>query len=324
MDTKRETTSSSLHRKYSLIKDKFSVDVMIELTKVTMMECDNNTKCVYVREILRENGIEFDGLGSGTNRYGINMQSNIGMVAVKIALDSDGMIDNRREFLYGKEVYPDVCKVYECVPNGLIAVFEYVTPFDIGDLNRYEDQIREILERLSTVFMIGDVGIDPTNYKNWGIRIRNGKEEICMLDFAYIYKISYKLFTCECDSMTLVRYDENFVGLVCPKCGRKYKFAHIRRKVTRKKQEEEIGDIRRLGYVLKEPVEMKEDVIEFLPKQERKKQQKKKKLTELDRIKELESIEESAFENDPYNVAYRESRKEKEDHGQKEKTAKQQ
>lgn len=304
----------SLHRKYSLIKDKFSIDVLIELTKVTMMECDNNTKCVYIREILHENGIEFDGLGSGTNRYGINMQSNIGMVAVKIALDSDGMIDNRREFKYGKKLYPDVCKVYECTVNGLIAVFEYVTPFDIGDLNRHEDEIREILERVSAVYMIGDVGIDPKNYKNWGIRIRDGKEEICMLDFAYIYEISYKLFTCGCDGMTLLKYDENFVDLVCPKCGRKYKFAHIRRKVTRKKQEEEIGDIRKLGYVLHNAVEMVQDVIEFLPKQERKKQQKKKRLTEMDRIKELKSIEEDQFENDPYNVAYKKSRKEKEDH----------
>ena len=245
------------HRKYSLIKDMFSIDVMIELTKITLMTCDNNTKCVYIRELLQQHNIEFDGLGPGTNRYGINMQSTIGMVAVKIALDSDGMIDNRREFLYGKELYPYVCKVYECVPNGLIAVFEYVCPFSLTDLERFEDEMREILEDISSVYMIGDVGIDSKNYKNWGIRIVDGNEEVCMLDFAYIYKISYKLFTCECDSMTLVRYDENFVGLVCPKCGRKYKFAHIRRKVTRKKQEEEIGDIRRLGYVLKELVEMK-------------------------------------------------------------------
>ena len=294
------------HRKYSLIKDMFSIDVMIELTKITLMTCDNNTKCVYIRELLQQHNIEFDGLGPGTNRYGINMQSTIGMVAVKIALDSDGMIDNRREFLYGKELYPYVCKVYECVPNGLIAVFEYVCPFSLTDLERFEDEMREILEDISSVYMIGDVGIDSKNYKNWGIRIVDGNEEVCMLDFAYIYKISYKLFTCNCDHTTIVQYDKDFVGLVCPRCHKKYTFAHIRRKVTKASQEEEIGDIRRLGYVLHAKEEMLVDVEEFLPKSAKKKAEKAKKRTEFDRIKDFEKYKKTEYDRDPYTIAYHE------------------
>ena len=153
--------------------------------------------------------------------------------------------------------------------------------------------------------MIGDVGINTDNYKNWGIRNVGDRSEICMLDFAYIYKISYKLFTCNCDRITLLQYDENFVDLVCPRCGRKFQFSEIRRRITRAMQEEEIGDIRRLGYVLHSGEEMVQDVTEFLPKIERKKAKKKqKKLSEFDRIKQLDRIQKDGIKTDPYTIAY--------------------
>lgn len=289
----------SVHRKYSLIKDHFPMEALIELTEITMLGEDNNTKCVYVRETLHKYNIPFEGLGSGTNRYGINIQSPMGMVAVKIALDKDGMIDNRREFLYGRYLYNSydrcVCKTYECLPNGLIAVFEYVTPFTLPDLHRFEDKIRDILHDIANVFMIGDVGVNEDNYKNWGIRMVDGKEEICMLDFAYIYAISYKLFTCNCDNMTLVQYDKDYVNLVCPRCHKKYRFADIRRKVTTQAQEEEIGDIRRLGYVLHQASEMVEDNPEFMPVFKKIKT-KKKKITVRDKIKQYDRV----TKKDPY------------------------
>ena len=289
----------SVHRKYSLIKDHFPMEALIELTEITMLGEDNNTKCVYVRETLHKYNIPFEGLGSGTNRYGINIQSPMGMVAVKIALDKDGMIDNRREFLYGRYLYNSydrcVCKTYECLPNGLIAVFEYVTPFTLPDLHRFEDKIRDILHDIANVFMIGDVGVNEDNYKNWGIRMVDGKEEICMLDFAYIYAISYKLFTFNCDNMTLVQYDKDYVNLVCPRCHKKYRFADIRRKVTTQAQEEEIGDIRRLGYVLHQASEMVEDNPEFMPVFKKTKT-KKKKITVRDKIKQYDRV----TKKDPY------------------------
>lgn len=302
-DKKREEQKPNIHRKYSLIKSMFTVDQLIEITKISMMSCDNNTKCVYIREYLTNEGIQFGGLGPGTNRYGINMRSTQGMVAVKIALDRDGMIDNRREFLYGKDLYPDVCKIYECLPNGLIAVFEYVIPFTLMDFKEYENNIREILERISSTYMIGDVGINTDNYKNWGIRNIGDRTEICMLDFAYIYKISYKLFTCNCDGITLLHYDDNYVDLICPKCGRKFQFSEIRRRITRKMQEEEIGDIRKLGYVLHSGEEMLPDVTAFLPKKDQKKAKKKGKLSEFDRIKQIDRMRKDP-RNDPYALAY--------------------
>ena len=297
------------HRKYSLILDKFPMDALLELTEINMLGEDNNTKCVYVRETLRKYNIPFEGLGSGTNRYGINMPGPMGMVAVKIALDEDGMIDNRREFLYGRQLYNYnrcVCKTYECLPNGLIAVFEYVTPFTLADLHRFEDKIREILSDISSIYMIGDVGVNEDNYKNWGIRMVDGEEEICMLDFAYIYAISYKLFTCNCDNITLVNYDKDFVNLYCPRCHKKYRFADIRRKVTSEAQEKEIGDIRRLGYVLHQPEEMVVDNPDFAPTS-KKKDKKVKKMTTRDKIRQMDKI----AKEDPYGKIWDQIQKER-------------
>ena len=45
-----------------------------------------------------------------------------------------------------------------------------------------------------------------------------------------------------------MQYDKDYVNFICPRCGRKYTFGEIRRKVTRKAQAEEIGDISQIGY----------------------------------------------------------------------------
>ena len=156
-------------------------------------------------------------------------------------------IDNKREFLYSKRLYPYVVKCYECFPNGLCAVTEYVEIFNLDAFYRYQDKMREILADISNTFLIGDVGVTSKNYINWGIR-HNGKDEICIMDFAYIYDVRYGIFKCSCDNETLLQYDKDYVNFLCPRCGRKYTFGEIRRKVTRKAQEAEIGDITLLGY----------------------------------------------------------------------------
>lgn len=325
-EKKNERTGNKV-RIYSLIKTYFTKEICLELDKITSMSCDNNQKCVYIRELLRENNIPFSGLGPGTNRYGINMPSTIGMVAVKIALDSDGMIDNQREFKYVMHLKKkSVCKAYECLPNGLIAVFEYVIPFTLRDMHRYKETMLEILGEISPYCMIGDVGYEEKNYKNWGIRMVNGEEEICMLDYAYIYETSYKKFACKCDGHTLLKYDENCVNLVCPKCKATYKFSHIRRRITKQDQIEDIGDITKLGYVVDQPVSYVDANPAFTPKTEKEEKRKSKAQRQRERIKELENFDKIQLENDPYTIAYKkaceESKKHKKgetNHGKKEK-----
>lgn len=246
----------------------FNKDIYLELMKITMMsDIDNNEKNLYVKELLRKNNIPFDGLGSGTNRMAVLIDG----YAVKIALDKDGMIDNRREMLYTKQLQPYVVKVYECLPLGLIAVTEFVTIFTLNEFHIYQDKMREILDIIAEQFLIGDVGITGKNYVNWGTR---NDGTICILDFAYIYSVKYNVFTCACGDSSLLSYDKNFVNLICPNCGRKYTFGEIRRKITRQQQEDEIGDIKRLGYNLTKP----EEEFEVIPKFEPRSETKKKKV----------------------------------------------
>ena len=270
MEQKQKTKKRSIIIKY------FSKDIYIELMRITMIaDADNNEKGSMIKNLLRENNIPFEGLGSGTNRMAVLIEG----YAVKIALDKDGMIDNRREMLYTKQLQPYVVKVYESTPNGLIAVTEFVEIFTLSEFHEHQEEMTEILSNISTQFLIGDCGITGKNYVNWGTR---NDGTICILDFAYIYSVKYKIFGCACSDEALLKYDKNYVNLICPLCGRKYTFGEVRRKITKAQQEEEIGDIRRLSYNLKNSEEDVNIIPEFEPK--KKSDKVKKELSETEKL----------------------------------------
>lgn len=263
-------------KKRSIIIKYFTKDIYIELMRITMIaDADNNEKGAMIKQLLRDNNIPFEGLGSGTNRMAVLIEG----YAVKIALDKDGMIDNRREMLYTKQLQPYVVKVYECTPNGLIAVTEFVEIFTLAEFHEHQEEMSEILSQISTQFLIGDCGITGKNYVNWGTR---NDGTICILDFAYIYSVQYKIFGCACSDEALLKYDKNYVNLICPICGRKYTFGEVRRKITKAQQEEEIGNIRRLSYNLKNSEEVVNIIPEFEPK--KKSDKKKKELSETEKL----------------------------------------
>jgi predicted RNA-binding Zn-ribbon protein involved in translation (DUF1610 family) len=274
---RNETVKSDKVSLRSLILEYFTPDIYMGILKISMInDADNNMKGMLVRELLKENNVPFTSLGSGTNRMAVMIDG----YAVKIALDKDGMIDNRREMLYTKQLQPYVVKVYECTPNGLIAVTEYVDIFTLDEYRKYQDDMRSILKEISKLFLIGDVGITTNNYVNWGMR---NDGTICILDFAYIYSVKFKVFTCTNDD-ALLQYDNNYVNLRCPECGRVYTFGEIRRRITRKQQEDEIGDIRRVSYNLKKAREEVAVNPEFTP--QKKKKDKKKKNTKKQLLKD--------------------------------------
>ena len=180
-------------KKRSLIIKYFTKEIYIELMKITMIaDADNNEKGSMIKDLLRQYNIPFEGLGSGTNRMAVLIEG----YAVKIALDKDGMIDNRREMLYTRQLQPYVVKVYESTPNGLIAVTEFVEIFTLSEFHEHQEEMAEILSNISTQFLIGDCGITGKNYVNWGTR---NDGTICILDFAYIYSVKYGIFKCSCD-----------------------------------------------------------------------------------------------------------------------------
>ena len=273
--------------KRSLILENFNEDLCLDIMKVTMLtDINNNTKNLYIKELLKYYNVPFTTLGSGTNRMAVLIDG----YAVKIALDKDGMIDNKREFLYTKNLQPYVVKVYECSINGLIAVTEYVNIFTLQEFHQYQDEMKDILNIISNQFLIGDVGVTSKNYTNWGTRVDG---TICILDFAYIYNVKYNVFNCECDDMSILKYDSNFVNLVCPNCGRKYTFGELRRKISKKQQESEIGDITRLGYILDKPISEVELIPEFENKKVKKKAKKNSDIVKEYRKKHQEELDDN-------------------------------
>lgn len=284
-------------QKRSLILQYFTPDLLTKLWLITKTSgASNNERGQMIKDTLRENNVPFSPLGSGTNRLGILIDG----YAFKIALDDDGMIDNRREFLYTTKIQPYVIKVYEISPMGLVAVTEYLTIFTYDDYREHADEMRDILKEVSRSFLIGDVGITGKNYVNWGFR---DDGTIAMLDFAYIYSVKYKLFTCSCSDDAILDYDEDFVKLICPLCGRRYTFGSIRKKVTKKQQEEEIGSIDDQGYILRKPLESVPEIIQYEPKYTVVKK-KKKELSETKRlIKEHRKAMKAQKEEDDYGYS---------------------
>lgn len=268
----KESVRNNAHKvtkKRSLIKHYFDTDLLVDIRKITMLsDYNNNEKGALIKELMTEKGIPYSSLGNGTNRMGILIDG----FAVKIALDKDGMIDNLREMLYTKPLQPYVVKVYECLPNGLLAVSEYVEIFTLDNLYERRSEMQDILKDISNNFLIGDVGISKINYVNWGTRVDGS---ICIMDFAYVYDTRLNVFSCDCSEDAILRYDSNYNNLICPLCGKKYDFGQVRRRITRKQQNDEIGDIRRVGYLVHGEEELVPINPEFEPRKEDDDQRKK-------------------------------------------------
>lgn len=259
----------------SVIRRRLSPELLVKIERTTRRyDLNNNKKGKIILRLLKDNGVEFRFLGQGTNRMGVQIDDFV----FKIALDDDGHIDNKREFKYTKDLQPYVIKVYECTEDGLIAVTEMVTCFDDYDyMLQKQDEIRKILREVGNEYFIGDVGITEKNAANWGTR-SNG--ELVMLDFAYIYSVSYRLFTCTCKDQEILQYDKDYNKLECPACHRIIDFAQIRRRISKADQANEIGDLTKQAYVLHKDVEFQEVNPEFSdveePEEKHKKEEDKK------------------------------------------------
>ena len=240
----------------SLLLKHFTPERCIELEKLRRtLTISNNKKCEIIKDMLKEWGLAYHPLGPGTNRFGFMIDGYV----CKVALDPDGKIDNKREFIYSKDLYPYVVKCYETLADGLLAVFEYVEMFNIDDFFRRQDQMRKILAKIAETFLIGDVGIDSKNYVNWGTR---DDGSIAILDYAYIYSVAFKTFTCNCSAHSTLHFDRDFKYLICPTCQKKYSFKDIRKRISRKDQDKEIGDLNFKGYIISK----KEEELNFNPK----------------------------------------------------------
>lgn len=234
----------------SLIHEKIPLELRFQLELLSRKRnLINEEKHEKIIELFREFNIkDIVQLGPGTNRYAIKLDGYV----VKIATDNDGKIDNLKEFKMAKRLYPYVTKTYEVSENGTLLVAEYISPFSsYHEMTMYSEQIREILTKLSSTYLIGDVGITSKNYANWGLRA-GSKDPVC-LDFAYVYEVSSDLFICrKCNMNSMLVPDRDFNKLNCsnPSCGKEYTFEDIRARLGNDIHRHEIGDLKEEGYYL--------------------------------------------------------------------------
>lgn len=236
----------------SLIHEVFPFDLRVEIDLLSRRrDISNEEKQDELLKLLRKYEIQnVSQLGPGTNRYACRINGFV----VKFATDNDGKIDNMKEFKMAKVFYPDVTKIYEISSNGTLLVAEYIQPFTTyGELLKYADKIRAILSKISSVCLIGDVGISEVNVSNWGLRI--GSDEPVCLDFAYVYEVSSSLFICRhCNTQSMLVPNKDFSYLICsnPACAKITKFEDIRGLIGNDLHRHEIGDLTQEGYVLYE------------------------------------------------------------------------
>lgn len=270
----------------SLIHEKFDFETRVNLDLLSRRrDISNKEKQDELFKILREANIHnLVPLGSGTNRYAFKLDGFV----IKFATDNDGKIDNMKEFKMSKRLYPHVININEVSENGCLMVCEYIRPFDTyPEMLMHANKIKEILKNLSAAYLIGDVGISEKNFRNWGLRI--GTQQPVCLDFAYVYSVKSKIFTCyACGGNSVITPNENFTSLKCtnPSCNHIYLFEDIRRKISNKSHLEEIGDLSKEGYLLSESgvsTELDEERSSYLKKY-RRKESKKIQEQEVDEI----------------------------------------
>lgn len=261
----------------SLVLEKFPFELRVEIELLSRRrDLINREKHDELMKLLRKYEIDnITPLGPGTNRYAFKIDGFV----IKVATDNDGKIDNLKEFKMAKRLFPYVTKTYEVTENGTLLVAEYIQPFEsYREMCMHADEIKEILEKLSDVYLIGDVGITPKNYSNWGLRV--GTEDPVCLDFAYVYEVKSELFVCnKCKTGSMLVPTSDFTKLQCsnPACGKYFLFEDIRAKIGNDIHRHEIGDLTEEGYALTESgvmTQLTEERSNYLKRKESEKEVK--------------------------------------------------
>jgi len=288
----------------SLIHEKLPEELRFQLELLSRKRnLINDERVEKILQLFRDFNIDnVIPLGLGTNRYAVKVDGYV----IKIATDNDGKIDNFKEFKMSKRLYPYVTKTYEVSENGTILVAEYVSPFtSFSEMMMHANEIREILSKLSSTYLIGDVGITAKNYANWGLRTGNS-QPVC-LDFAYVYEVSSELFVCrKCGSMLIP--DNDFKRLHCSNNTCKsedVEFESIRAKLGNDLHKHEIGDLREEGYYLTESnvtTELSEQRSNYLVNQKKKKESIKEEDTMSNNIENNMAIARSLNVRNQFDI----------------------
>ena len=192
--------------------------------QIGMTPTARRQRCI---EVLNKWDVPFKDIGTGTNRFIIRHSG----YAVKIALDREGVADNKQEWVMSPTLAPNVAPAHEITKGGHLLVASYAPAFtSYSEFIMYRPQISDILEKWGGRFLLGDVGITSINYANWGIL--NAKP-VC-IDYAYIFPADMNVFTCVCGCNHMTFTDTTFTEYQCgnPKCKMRYTDRQLRDKIS--------------------------------------------------------------------------------------------
>ena len=233
------------------VKDKSGKDVLVHDTR--------HIKALKFRDKLskyfeKKSDISFNFLGDGTNRMAFLVDGYV----FKLALDDQGYIDNLTEFKMSREAQPYVTKTYET--NGLFCVAEYVTLISYDEFVKQKMRILEILETLSSEYLLGDMGWTKKNYCNWGYR-QNSKD-LVILDYGHMMKIDQNKMICtECGSF--LSYNSTYTEIECISCHKKMDFMSMKSKISKKEEMQMIDEYLNKSVQTSEPT-LEIDDSEFI------------------------------------------------------------
>lgn len=205
----------------------FPIDLKMKIGEVSfqkgMLASSRKNK---VLEALKEYNIPFLEAGTGTNRLIIKYDG----YAIKIALDKEGIADNKQEWAMSSELQPGAAKAHEISKGGHLLVSSYRPAFTShSEMFTYGNTIKAILKRWSTRFLLGDVGLTRINYANWGLSPAGQPE---CIDYAYIFPASAKIFKCICGCESMTFTDTTYSAYKCIECGHTYQDRELRNRIS--------------------------------------------------------------------------------------------
>ena len=210
-----------------------------------------------VIEILKEYNIPFTEVGTGTNRFIVKYDG----FALKIALDREGVADNKQEWVMSDMLSPNVATAYEISKGGHLLVATYAPAFtSYTEMSIYGTKIRKILDSWGSRFLLGDVGFNRVNYANWGLL---GGLPVC-IDYAYIFPASMDLFKCICGCKRMKFTDDSYSSYKCAECGREYEDRDLRAKISQEDRLRLFNTVE--GVEMHAPVEEHLVAAKYLPK----------------------------------------------------------
>lgn len=203
------------------------VDLKYDLGELTfqkgMLPPSRKSKAV---ELLHKYNIDFVEVGTGTNRFIIKYEG----YAVKIALDNDGVADNKQEYAISEGLGMGAAYSYDMSRGGHLLVAEYCPACtSYQEMFDHHGEIESILEDWNNKgYLLGDVGITRKNYANWGFR---GNHAVC-IDYAYVIPASLYTFRCICGESDIAITDNTFTAYKCLSCGRVIEDSALRKRIS--------------------------------------------------------------------------------------------